>query len=335
MERKKALLLVSGGLDSTLIGYVMKEQDVDLTILFFINPFNMCNGGCGDKTLAQKTADNLNIEFRTQLLEDEYLDLVADPKHGYGKNMNPCIDCRILMLKLAKKMMEKDGYDFIVTGEVLGQRPMSQHLRAMKLIEKEAGLEGLILRPLSANVLKPTIPEIEGWVDRAKLPAINGRSRKQQFELAKKFNINKGDYGTPAGGCRLTHREYSEKLRDLLKHKRKIDFRDVMYLSNGRHFRLTDDFKIIVGRNETENNYLEKLADAGEVKMWAKDHKGPVCVGIGPTDENKIKLMAGICGRYSDYEGVENISFIYYINGIENHLEAFPFEHKRVLEYKI
>jgi len=335
MKKPKAIILISGGLDSTLVAHVMREQNVDVLILFFSNPFSMCDSGCSSKNLAEATAERLSVPFRVVYMDQEYLDLIASPKHGYGKNMNPCIDCRIYMLKLAKKIMEKEECDFTVTGEVLGQRPMSQHLKALKLIEREANLAGLVLRPLSAKVLEPTVPEKEGWIDKSKFPVLTGRSRKGQFELARNFGLEKKDYLSPGGGCRLTMQDYAKKFKDLLKYNDKINLNDVILLNKGRHFRISNDFKIIVGRNEQENNFLEKMVNNSEVKLWARDFVGPVCIGFGNVNKDNLKVMAGICGRYSDCPGVEKISFIYYYNGIENTVEAFSYDHNRVLDYKI
>lgn len=335
MIKRKAIILLSGGLDSTIVVHLMREQNVALVCLHFTSPFCTCNSGCKDKNFAMATASKLNLPYLVKFMGKKYLDIVASPRYGYGKNMNPCIDCRIHKFKLAKKVMNEEHADFIITGEVLGQRPMSQNLRAMQLIEKESKLEGLVLRPLSANVLEPTIPEKKGWIDRKDLLAITGRSRKKQLELTKILNIEYNDYSCPAGGCRLTMKSYSMKLKDLLKYNVKLTFKDVYLLNKGRHFRISEDFKIIVGRNQTENELLDKFANNGEIKMWARDHNSPLCIGIGQADTDKLRIMAGICGRYTDCKNNENINIVYRFREKDNYLEAGPFDPEEILKYKI
>jgi tRNA-specific 2-thiouridylase len=212
MKKVKALALLSGGLDSTLAAKLILKQGIDVVAVNFVTPFCLCKkGGCG----ATEAAKQLGVPLKVVNVGDEYLKMVRKPKHGYGRNMNPCIDCRIFIVKKAKKYAKEVGAAFIFTGEVLDERPMSQHSRAMKIIEEESGLKGKILRPLSARLLPETDIEKKGLVDREKLLDIRGRSRKPQIKLAEKFNIK--DYPCPAGGCLLTYREYANKLRDLFK----------------------------------------------------------------------------------------------------------------------
>ncbi|MCX7910705.1 MAG: hypothetical protein N2505_03900, partial [Endomicrobia bacterium] len=210
----KAISLISGGLDSELATRIILEQKIEIIGLHFITPFCLCDkkGSCNSQSL--RVAKDLNIELKIIPLKDEYLEIVKNPKYGYGKNLNPCIDCRIMMLRYTKKIMQEVGALFVVTGEVLGQRPKSQNIKALKIIEKEAGLEGLILRPLSAKVLPETIPEKLGWVQRDKLFNIVGRQRKIQIELAKNFDMK--NYPCPSGGCLLTDPNFSKRIKDVL-----------------------------------------------------------------------------------------------------------------------
>src|SRR4030065_764901 len=250
MKTVKALALLSGGLDSILATELILKQGIDVTAFNVTSPFCLCRrGGCG----AVEAAKKFIVPLKVGSEEQEYLKIVRKPKHGYGRNMNPCIDCRIFLVRKAKKYAKEIGASFIFTGEVLDERPMSQHYRAMKIIEEEAGLKGKILRPLSARLLPQTVAEKKGLVNRARLLQIRGRSRKPQIKLAEEFNIK--DYPCPAGGCLLTYKEYANKLRDLFKHKKRCSMADVHLLKVGRHFRLGEN-KIIVGRNEAENRIL-------------------------------------------------------------------------------
>ena len=269
--------MFSGGLDSILAAYMMKEQAAALTGLYFINPFSSGNG----EELSGATAAKLGMPFLTRNLEQEYLDTVLSPEYGYGSHMNPCIDCRIFMLRRAAEMLSLPEYDFVVTGEVVGQRPMSQRTKIMEVIERESGLEGLIVRPLSARILKPSLPEERGWVSRDKFLSICGRSRKEQMGLAKKYGINENEYMTPAGGCRLTAGGFSNKFRDLVRYKKNIRIEDIKWLDKGRHFRLKAGFRMVVGRNHEENILLEEMASAAEMILRPAGINGPTCIGIG------------------------------------------------------
>ncbi|TET47754.1 tRNA 4-thiouridine(8) synthase ThiI, partial [Candidatus Aerophobetes bacterium] len=220
-----------------------------------------------------------------------------NPKHGYGKNLNPCIDCRILMLKNAKKLMEEKGASFLITGEVLGQRPRSQYLAALKIIEREGGLDGLVLRPLSAKLLPLSVPEKEGWVNREKLLEISGRSRKPQIDLADKYGIR--DYPCPAGGCLLTDRGFAQRMKDLMTHS-EITLNDVELLKTGRYFRLSLQTKLVVGRNKKENERLLRLANTDDICFEPVEVKGPIGIGRGDFDQTMISLASKIMARYSD-----------------------------------
>jgi tRNA U34 2-thiouridine synthase MnmA/TrmU len=290
----KAVGLFSGGLDSTLSLKIIKEQGIEVVALHFFSPFCTCNKkGCGVNSV--KLAEYLGVQLKIEFLGEEYLSVVKNPKYGYGKNLNPCIDCRILLLKKAKEFMHKIGASFVITGEVLGQRPKSQHRRALRIIEKESGLEGLILRPLSAKLLSPTIPEKKGWVDREKLLNFYGRTRKPQMELANIFGIR--DYPCPSGGCLLTDPSFCRRVEDLLKYD-KFTLEEVRLLKIGRHFRINPHFKLIVGRDERENKLLLDSAKKGDWCFIPKDTKGALGVGKGIINDDIKKLSSQIIARY-------------------------------------
>lgn len=290
----KALALLSGGLDSTLAVKLILNQGIEVEALNFVTPFCLCKkGGCG----ATEVANKFHIPLKIINAGKEYLKIVKNPEHGYGRNMNPCIDCRIFMLKKAKKHAKETGASFIFTGEVLDERPMSQHWKALSLIEKEAGLEGKILRPLSAKLLPETEAEKKGLVDREKLLNIKGRQRKKQIELAKEFAIT--DYPCPAGGCLLTYKEYANKLRDLFKHEKRAQLKDVQLLKVGRHFRLGRN-KIIVGRNEGENKILVKQKGIGDYFFEAQGCGSPITLLQGPKTRKAIETAARLTAYHSD-----------------------------------
>ena len=295
----KAIGLLSGGLDSTLAVKLMMNQGIEVTALNFITPFCTCTRkGC--KHEANRIAEKFDIPIKVVVAGDEYIQMVKNPKHGYGKNMNPCIDCRIFMLKKAKKYMEEMGASFLFTGEVLGQRPMSQRRETMTIIEKEAGLEGLILRPLSAQFLEPTIPEKEGLIDREKLFGIRGRWRKPQMELAEEFGIE--DYLCPAGGCRLTDPQFARRVREAFEHD-EDGIQDMNLLKYGRHFRLPSGVKVIVGRNEEENSIISIFAGERDLLMEGIGFGSPITLLKDSCDERDIKTAASVCVRYSNYKG--------------------------------
>jgi tRNA U34 2-thiouridine synthase MnmA/TrmU len=245
----KAVVLLSGGLDSTLALKMIADQGIETTALHFSSPFCRCDGkkGCGGN--ARKASEFSGASLRSIALGEDYLEIVRNPQYGRGKNLNPCIDCRILKFSQAKKIMEEEGASFVVTGEVLGQRPMSQRKNAMNQIERESALTGMIVRPLSAKVMPPSIPEEKGWVDRDKLLAFTGRSRKPQIALASKLGIK--DYPCPAGGCLLTDSNFSRRLKDLMEYS-EVNIDEVSLLKVGRHFRLSPGYKLVIGRNESE-----------------------------------------------------------------------------------
>lgn len=294
MKKTKALALLSGGLDSTLAVKLILDKGIDVEALNFVSPFCLCGrGGCG----ASEVAKNLNIPLKVVSVGEEYLKIVRKPKFGYGKNMNPCIDCRIFILKKAKQYAKQIKAAFIFTGEVLGERPMSQHMKALNIIEKEAGLEGKILRPLSAKLLQKTEAEKSGLVNREELLDIRGRSRKRQISLAKEFKIT--DYPCPAGGCLLTYREFAVKLRDLFEHKKRVTLKDVRLLKMGRHYRYGKN-KIIVGRNEGENKTLLQMKTKDAYYFEAQGCGSPITLLQGSRTKEAIRKAACLTAYHSD-----------------------------------
>ncbi len=293
----KALALLSGGLDSTLAVKLILDQSIDVVAINFTSPFCLCGrGGCGAVGIAKK----FKIPLKIMKKDEEYLKIIKNPKHGYGKNMNPCLDCRIYILKKAKKYAKEINASFIFTGEVLDERPMSQHRKALNIIEEEAGLKRKVLRPLSAKLLPKTEAEEKGWVNREKLLDIRGRSRKRQFELVKKYKIN--DYPCPSGGCLLTYKEFADKVRDLFKYKNRIKMKDVLLLRIGRHFRFGKN-KIIVGRNKDENKQLLKLKGASDYFFEVPDCGSPITLLQESKTKKAIEKAAALTARYSDVRG--------------------------------
>jgi len=290
----KAIALMSGGLDSTLAAKVIQDQGVEVIGLHLLSPF-----GCREDV--QKGADALGIKLVLKEKGAAYLDLVKNPRFGYGKNLNPCIDCRIFMFQLADIIRQEEGAEFIVTGEVLGQRPMSQQRHSMEKIDKHSPLEGLIVRPLSAHCFSPSIPEQKGWVDRDALFRISGRGRRPQLELAEKLGLS--DYSAPGGGCLLTESAFSNRLKDLFEHPTHTTDAERLTQSEmlrlGRHFRLNDQLKVIIGRDQGENIELGKLwAKSGGAFITPGNFEGPVAVSFGKAEQSDLELIGQILARY-------------------------------------
>lgn len=297
VQKRKAIGLLSGGLDSRLAVKLMQEQGIEVTALNFVTPFCNCTAKNSCKMEARKASEEFGIELKVIPLFEEFMAVIKKPKYGYGSGMNPCLDCRILMFKAAGEMMEETGASFVVTGEVLGERPMSQRLDAMRIIERDSGLAGLIVRPLSARLFEPSVPEKEGWVDRQKLLRIEGRSRKPQIKLALTLEMN--DYPCPAGGCLLTDGHFAGKLRKLLEKEENPSKNDVLLLKVGRHFEGSSGSRIIVGRNENENRRIEELKRPGDRLFMACEWMGPTTLlrGADITDAD-LEAAAGLTAAY-------------------------------------
>lgn len=287
----KAIALFSGGLDSILAFKVIEAQGIEVLGVTFSTPFFG-----PQKALA--TARRIGLPLAVLDITEEHMQMLHSPRYGYGKNMNPCIDCHTLMLKVAGRRMQEEGADFVFTGEVLGQRPMSQGKQSLYVVAKNAGYPDRILRPLSAALLPETEPERSGKVDRSRLCDIQGRSRKRQMEMAVHYGIT--SYPAPAGGCLLTDPIFARRLRDLFERHPDHRMRDIELLKVGRHFRLSATAKAVVGRNVMDNGTIEKLAEAGDALLKIDRYPGPTVLIPGGGDSDAICLAAGICARYSD-----------------------------------
>jgi tRNA-specific 2-thiouridylase len=287
----KALALFSGGLDSILAVKFIEAHGIDVGGIFFETPFF-------PSQKAIQSAQYIGLPLKVVDITDSFLKIVLSPKHGYGKGLNPCIDCHALMFKIAGKMLEKEGAGFIISGEVLGQRPMSQNVRSLSIISHDSGFEDLILRPLSAKRLPETLPEKQGWVVRERLLGLSGRSRQPQMELAKKFGIE--EYPAPAGGCLLTEEVFSRRLKDLISFSPGFSVRDIELLKMGRHFRIGEKTKIVVGRNQKENEMISSLRRQGDIILTVESFPGPTVLATGDLAPEEIRIAASITVSYSD-----------------------------------
>ena len=297
-EKKKVVALLSGGLDSQLAIKMMQEQGFDVSAVAIKTPFCDfdCGRGCGFEI--RERADDLNVNLKTVYLGDEYIEMLKHPKHGIGAGFNPCIDCRSMMFDAAKKHMEDIGAEFIISGEVLGQRPMSQHAPALRTIEKESDLVGKIVRPLSAALLPETDPEKNGLIKRENLGMIRGRTRRNQLDMAKKYGIENPP--NAGGGCLLTEPQFGIKAKDLFSHTENPTINDIDLLKIGRHFRLDEQTKFIVGRNKDENEMIKAIALPGDILLEAKDFVGPVSILRGSNAKEHLKFASSVTLRYSD-----------------------------------
>ncbi len=285
---------MSGGLDSILAVKVMQEQGIEVEGVAFETPFFSA-----DRAVEASRA--IDLPLTVVNITEEHLVMLRAPRYGYGKNMNPCIDCHILMLKKAGEIMESRGDDCILTGEVLGQRPMSQGKQSLHVVAKRSGYQPYIIRPLSALLLPATVPETEGKVDRTRLLDIQGRGRKRQIELAERYRIT--GYATPAGGCLLTDAGFSKRLRDLFEHDTDVEIRDLELLKVGRHLRLNNTTKIIVGRKQGENAIISHLSGDHDIVIKMKDLPGPTVLVPYGCDDQELRRAASICALYGRFRG--------------------------------
>jgi tRNA-specific 2-thiouridylase len=316
-ESRKAVALISGGLDSMLAAKVILEQGIDVVGLNFFTGF--CHSGHTatirnpkkDKVIrndALWVAETLGIELEIEDIVQEYKDIVINPKYGYGQHINPCLDCKVFMVKKAYEWMLDNGYDFLITGEVIGQRPKSQRKATMPVVEKQSGADDLLLRPLCAKLLPETKPEREGWVDRDALYDFNGRGRKGQMALAKNFEIK--EFAQPAGGCCvLTDGHYAKRMQDMWAHRgsKEYEFDDIVLLKAGRHIRPRAHFKMIVARDMSENQFLEGYRHAF-THITIENIAGPLTLIEGETNQQDLELAASIAARYSRGKNEDSVT---------------------------
>ena len=332
-EKKKVVALLSGGLDSQLAVRMMQEQGFDVSAVAIKTPFCDfdCGRGCGFEI--RERADELNVNLKTVYLGDEYIEMLKHPKHGIGAGFNPCIDCRSMMFEAAKKHMEDIGAEFIISGEVLCQRPMSQHAPALRTIEKETGLLGKIVRPLSAALLPETDPEKNGLIKRENLGMIKGRTRKAQLELAKKYGIENPP--NAGGGCLLTDPTFGLRAKDLFEHIETPTINDIDLLKIGRHFRLDNETKLVIGRNKDENEMIKAIALPNDILLEARDHMGPVSILRGKSCENYIEFASSVTLRYSDAPKGEQSHVKIKKNSRVDELFVIPVEEASYIKFRI
>ena len=319
----KAISLFSGGLDSQLAVAVIQKQGITVEGVNFTSPFF----GADERT--QKAARHLGINLHLLPVGEEYItQVLRNPKYGYGKNMNPCIDCHAFMIRKAGDFMSEIGASFIITGEVLGQRPMSQNKSSLMTVEKLSGYRGYVVRPLSGKLLSPTIPEQEGWIERDKLLDISGRGRTRQIQLAEELGIK--EYPSPAGGCLLTEANYARRLRIIMDSKEIPGQTELELLKLGRHFILNEDILLVVGRNQSENELIETLFNPDDILLKVTDRPGPTAL-IRPlrnqlSESIIIEYAASIVARYSDAknEALARVKSYSPAGGIINIMEVKP-----------
>jgi tRNA U34 2-thiouridine synthase MnmA/TrmU len=296
----KAIALFSGGLDSIIAVKLVQSQDIDVQGVTFETPFFSARK-------AQVAASIIDLPLHILDMTEDHLIMLRQPRYGYGKNFNPCIDCHAMMLRKAGNLLAEWNADFLMTGEVLGQRPMSQTRQSLYIVAKYSGYPDLVLRPLSAKLLPITKPEREGMIDRERLFDIQGRSRRRQMEAAINFEIN--GYAAPAGGCLLTDPMFSKRLKELFDHG-DFEIPSIHLLKTGRHFRIGEKTKAIVGRNQGDNTLMEKFSRDGDLIIQAADYPGPITLIPGGGNENEMYLAASLCALYSDAPKGERVRML-------------------------
>ncbi len=312
----RALGMCSGGLDSMLAGLVLRSQGIHVEWVTFTTPFFSAGK-------ARSAAEQTGIPLHVQDITDEYLVMLKDPPAGYGKNMNPCMDCHALMFKKAGEFMQANGFDFLFSGEVVGQRPMSQNANSLRYVEKHSEFEGLILRPLCAQNMPETPMEKQGLVDREQLLNFSGRSRKPQMALAKEFGIT--DYPSPAGGCLLTDPGYSRRLKDLFDHGAELTRKHLHLLKFGRHMRLNAEAKIIVGRTKKDNEHIMAHVDPRrDTVLKVIGHPGPTVVLPGEGTKEILFLAGAICAGYSKASDSDTIQIQVTRDGNKDKITVLP-----------
>ena len=331
MTKGRAFSLLSGGLDSLLASRLIMEQGIEVIALHFITPFFGYQKKGQEERYQERWKQLYGIQARIIDVSEGYFQVLRHPRHGYGKNFNPCIDCKIFFLAKARAMMEEEKVDFLVTGEVLGQRPMSQRRDTMRIVERDSGTDGFLLRPLCAQLLKPTRPEVEGLVDREKLLAITGRSRKPQMELAERMGIR--HYPSPAGGCLLTDPELANRIRKFFSQSPIVTVNETLLLQVGRHFQLAEDQHLVVGRRDEENRKLTELSREGDIFLKVHGIPGPLGLLRGREDEMGLRLAASIVARYSKAKEQARVEMEYEKHGENSggHLNVVPAKDEQIL----
>jgi len=317
----KAIATFSGGLDSILAALWVRNLGFEVTLLHVQHLYSADEAG---REHLRAMAERAGLPLRIVDSSAEHLETIRRPVHGYGAGMNPCVDCRIFMLRVARQVMEEEGAAFVISGEVLGQRPKSQHRKALLQSAEESGLGDRLLRPLSANLLPDTRPVIEGWIRREDLLSIQGRSRHEQMALAEKLGVT--DYPQPAGGCVLIEKAYAARVRDAFAHlgRDNMGVDEFEMLRHGRHFRLSDRAKLIVGRDQSENDWLG--AHAGDrLRVDPAVVMGPTALVEGQSDEADLRLALQLIARYCDHEGDESIQLrVVRPDGTASEVSAIP-----------
>ncbi|MBN2483269.1 MAG: tRNA 4-thiouridine(8) synthase ThiI [Candidatus Omnitrophica bacterium] len=304
IEQLKAIALLSGGLDSALAIKAVQIQGVDVLAVHYVIPFLRYEHETVCESSAYSICAQLDCRLRIVDISEEFLEVLKNPPHGYGRNLNPCIDCKILMLKKAKEIMHQERAQFVITGEVLNQRPMSQHFRSLQEIEKKSGLGGALVRPLSALLLSVTIPQEKGWLDQKHLFDISGRGRTRQISLAKEWGLI--EYPWPGGGCRLTDASFSQRVADLLTHDA-LSVANVKLSKRGRFFRMTPELFFVVGRNEKENGMLGEQIHPDDTVFYPYILPGPTAIARGKMNDEDIISCARIVARYTQPQGAVEI----------------------------
>jgi len=321
----KALALFSGGLDSVLAMKLIIDQGIEVTAININTGF----GSTKDRLEhMQNMCDQVGAKLRIVDIQDEYLqDVLFDPKYGYGKHFNPCIDCHAKMFEVAKRMMDEEGASFLISGEVMGQRPMSQNKEALQNVLNASNCEGLLLRPLSAKRLAPTIPEIKGWVDREKLEGIYGRNRERQLQLAKEFGLK--DYETPGGGCLLTDANFATKMWDFIKYDT-FERVDIPVMKYGRHLRLPDGAKLVIGRNKEENDFIKEIKNPKFIHLYTIGIPGPISLLSKNASEADRDLAAKIILTYTKAKPEQSFKVRFATE--EEERETTPFESREMIK---
>lgn len=324
----RALAMMSGGLDSVLAAKLIKDQGIEVIGICYKSYF------FGEEN-AKRMCKQIGIRLEVIDFSEEHFEMAKNPKHGRGKNMNPCIDCHAMMMNYSGKLLEKFNADFIITGEVLNQRPMSQNKQALNIVKKESGFSDKILRPLCALNLEPTEMELKGLVDREKLLKISGRSRKVQMELAEKWGIK--DYPSPAGGCRLTEPNYSLRLREALDINNNLTPKEIELLRYGRHFRTENNTRIVISRTGEESEAIKKLLTKEDIVFLPKNHAGSMGIIHGVACEEDKELACKIVARYSKGKDLDFVTVKYGNNGtnFKDEMSVKPAKDEEINKYLI